>query len=184
MPTSEKPFGSLLIANPVSSRPPGKYVRATCTKKAAPELGIPYREVTGGLRGRCARAAGPPGRRAGDCDSPRLLATFGTRENRHGGEFLCRQAVVCTAYGPPDVLVLKQVPKPSPAPDEVLIRIVATTVTASDVLIRQMAGNCVMRLILQFLALAVREIPSSAWPARVSSTLSGRRSPSSGAATM
>ena len=59
------------------------------------------------------------------------------------------QAVVCTAYGPPDVLVLKQVPKPSPAPDEVLIRIVATTVTASDVLIRQMAGNCVMRLILQ-----------------------------------
>ena len=29
---------------------------------------IPCWDVTGGLRGRCARAAGPPGRRAGDCE--------------------------------------------------------------------------------------------------------------------
>ena len=34
------------------------------------------------LRGRCARAAGPPGRRAGDCDAPPLLVTFGTRVDR------------------------------------------------------------------------------------------------------
>ena len=59
------------------------------------------------------------------------------------------KAVVCTKYGPPEVLVVKQVPKPSPAADEVLIRIHATTVTASDVLIRQMAGNLFMRLLLK-----------------------------------
>ena len=39
------------------------------------------------------------------------------------------KAVVCTSYGPPEVLVVQQVPKPSPAADEVLIRIHATTVT-------------------------------------------------------
>jgi len=59
------------------------------------------------------------------------------------------QAVVCTSYGPPEVLVVQQVPKPSPAPNEVLIRIYATTVTASDVLIRRMGGNIFMRLLLQ-----------------------------------
>ena len=32
--TPEKPFGSLLIANPVSSPPPGMYVRATYIEKA------------------------------------------------------------------------------------------------------------------------------------------------------
>ena len=59
------------------------------------------------------------------------------------------KAVVCTKYGPPEVLVVRQVPKPSPKAEEVLIRIHATTVTASDVLIRQMAGNLFMRLLLK-----------------------------------
>ena len=45
-------------------------------------IGIPYCDVRGGLRGRCARAAGPPGRRAGDCDSPPLLATLGRAIDR------------------------------------------------------------------------------------------------------
>jgi NADPH:quinone reductase-like Zn-dependent oxidoreductase len=46
------------------------------------------------------------------------------------------KAIVHTAYGPPDELQLKEVEKPAPKEDEVLIRIRATTVTTSDCNIR------------------------------------------------
>ena len=42
------------------------------------------------------------------------------------------KAIVYTKYGPPDVLQLKEVAKPTPKDDEVLIKVQAVSVNRSD----------------------------------------------------
>lgn len=43
------------------------------------------------------------------------------------------KAVVCTGYGPPEVLKISEVPKPVPKPDEILVRIHSAAVNSGDV---------------------------------------------------
>lgn len=42
------------------------------------------------------------------------------------------RAILCTQYGPADLLELREVPTPVPGPHEVRVRVVATTVTSGD----------------------------------------------------
>jgi NADPH:quinone reductase-like Zn-dependent oxidoreductase len=46
------------------------------------------------------------------------------------------KAAVCTKYGPPEVLKIMEVPKPLPKANEVLIKIITTSVTVADCRVR------------------------------------------------
>jgi len=47
------------------------------------------------------------------------------------------KAIVCTKYGPPEVLQLRDVEKPTPKDNEILIKVFATSVTVADYKIRR-----------------------------------------------
>ena len=59
------------------------------------------------------------------------------------------KAIECLKYGGPENLVLTEVEKPSPKDNEILIKIHATFVTTSDVLIRRMNEAPIPKFILQ-----------------------------------
>ena len=46
------------------------------------------------------------------------------------------KAVICTKYGPPEVLQLKEIEKPIPRKNEICIKVFTTSVSASDCIIR------------------------------------------------
>ena len=47
------------------------------------------------------------------------------------------KAVLCTKCGPPEVLQIKEIPKPEPKRDEVCIKIKATAVNSADIRVRK-----------------------------------------------
>lgn len=61
------------------------------------------------------------------------------------------RAIECLKYGAAENLILKELSKPQPKQGEVLIKIEATAVTTSDVLIRSLNEAFIPRLILQMI---------------------------------
>lgn len=61
------------------------------------------------------------------------------------------KAIVCTRYGPPEVLQLKEVETPAPTRNQVRIKIFATAVTASDCLARGLKVPARYRLLFRLL---------------------------------
>ena len=59
------------------------------------------------------------------------------------------KAITCLKYGDSENLVLAEVEKPTPKENEVLVKIQATSVTTSDVLIRRMNEKPLPKFILQ-----------------------------------
>jgi NADPH:quinone reductase-like Zn-dependent oxidoreductase len=69
------------------------------------------------------------------------------------------KAIVLTKFGPPDVLQLQEVAKPTPKDKEVLIRIYATTVTAGDCELRRLKAPLALRLPIRIFVGLIRPRP-------------------------
>ena len=61
------------------------------------------------------------------------------------------KAVICPKYGPPEVLKIQELPKPVPKKNEVLIKIVASTVNTGDVRIRGLKVKGFMKLVMRLM---------------------------------
>jgi NADPH:quinone reductase-like Zn-dependent oxidoreductase len=59
------------------------------------------------------------------------------------------KAVVCTKYGSPEVLQIREVPKPIPKDNEILVRIMATSVNSADVRVRSLDVKGFMKVIMR-----------------------------------
>lgn len=59
------------------------------------------------------------------------------------------KAVICTRYGPPEVLQVREVAKPIPNNSQILVKIAATTVNSGDVRVRKLDVKGLMKLIMR-----------------------------------
>lgn len=61
------------------------------------------------------------------------------------------KVAMCTGYGSPDVLTIETVDKPEPAPNELLIKIMASAVNSGDVRVRGLNVSPFLRLMMRFI---------------------------------
>lgn len=60
------------------------------------------------------------------------------------------KAVICTKYGPPEVLQIQDIPKPIPNDNQILVKIVATAVNSGDVRVRALDVKGFMKTVMRF----------------------------------
>jgi len=78
------------------------------------------------------------------------------------------KAIVWTKYGSPDGLQLKEVQKPTPKEDEVLIKVYAGTVTAGDVMLRKL--HPLLYLPMRLFGLKRKKIPGHEFAGEIEET--------------
>lgn len=59
------------------------------------------------------------------------------------------KAVICSGYGPPEMLIIREVEKPVPKANEMLVRVMASAVNSGDVRVRSLAVNGLMKVVLR-----------------------------------
>lgn len=59
------------------------------------------------------------------------------------------KAVICTKYGPPDVLHIQEVNKPISKDNEIFVRIISTAVNSGDTRVRGLAVKGLMKIIMR-----------------------------------
>ena len=77
------------------------------------------------------------------------------------------KAIVCTNHGPPDVLQLTEIEKPTPKDNEVLIKVHAATVTQGDLMLRKL--HPLMYLPMRLFGVRRKKIPGHEFAGEVES---------------
>lgn len=77
------------------------------------------------------------------------------------------KAIVCTKQGPPDILQLKEVPKPTPGEKEILIQVHAATVTQGDLMLRKL--HPLMYLPMRVFGVRRKKIPGHEFAGEIES---------------
>jgi NADPH:quinone reductase-like Zn-dependent oxidoreductase len=59
------------------------------------------------------------------------------------------KAAICTKYGLPEVIIIQDIPKPSPNKHQILVKVMATAVNSGDVRTRSLDANGVLKFLMR-----------------------------------